>query len=215
MKPKLTVIGPRSKTLGRQGSPVPPMPPVPAESNAILGMLIFIGSEVMLFAGLMSAFLVLRSRLPEWPPPGQPRFPLGITALNTLVLLASGWTMLRVWRLARAGGEPDREAQMERWLGITAGLGLLFVVVQGIEWTRLIAHGLQISPGIYGGLFSTVIGMHGLHVLLGVAAVLGAWFMVWQGRTMDRMVPVVTAVALFWFFVVAVWPILYVLVYLV
>jgi len=88
------------------------------------------------------------------------------------------------------------------------------VLVQGIEWTRLIGHGLQISPGIYGGIFSTVIGMHGLHVLCGVGAVVGAWFMVWQGRLMDRMEPVITAVSLFWFFVVAVWPVLYVLVYL-
>jgi heme/copper-type cytochrome/quinol oxidase subunit 3 len=177
-------------------------------------MLIFIGSEVMLFAGLMSAFLVLRARLPEWPPPGQPRFPVGITALNTLVLLASGWTVSRAWRAARGGAGARAEAQVERWLGITAGLGLLFVLVQGIEWTRLIGHGLQISPGIYGGIFSTVIGMHGLHVLCGVGAVVGAWFMVWQGRLMDRMEPVITAVSLFWFFVVAVWPVLYVLVYL-
>lgn len=210
MKPKLTVIGSRPRSTGEPLPPPPPQQPARAGSNAVLGMLIFIGSEVMLFAGLMSAFLVLRSRLPEWPPPGQPRFPVAITALNTLVLLVSGFAMSRAWRAARQGNE----SQVERWLGVTAGLGGLFLLVQGIEWTRLIGHGLQISPGIYGGIFSTVIGMHGLHVLCGVGAVLVAWFLVWQGRLTHRLEPVVSAVGLFWFFVVAVWPVLYVLVYL-
>lgn len=208
MKPKLTVIGPGPRVPGEQ--PPPPVATARAASNAVFGMLLFIGSEVMLFAGLVSAFVVLRAQVPEWPPPGQPRFPVGITAFNTAVLLASGWTMWRAVRAARHGVE----SQVERLIGVTAGLGVFFLLVQGVEWVRLVGHGLAISPGIYGGLFSTLIGVHGVHVLGGVLTLLVTWLLVWQGRLTDRLEPVITAVGLYWFFVVGVWPVLYTLVYL-
>src|SRR5262249_35210924 len=61
--------------------------PRPALPSAVLGMLIFVSTEVMLFAGLVSAFLILRATAAgSWPPPGQPRLPLEETALNTAAL---------------------------------------------------------------------------------------------------------------------------------
>lgn len=53
-------------------------------------MLVFLASEVMLFAALVSAFLVLRAEAAAWPPPGQPRLPVTVSGLNTVVLLCSG-----------------------------------------------------------------------------------------------------------------------------
>src|SRR5210317_2226857 len=59
-------------------------------SNGVLGMVFLIITEVMFFAGLISAYLVNRAGNPVWPPDDQPRLPVEITAINTLILLLSG-----------------------------------------------------------------------------------------------------------------------------
>ena len=82
-------------------------PPASSEglplSNARLGMLMLLGGEAMFFGGLIIAFLQLRLGAAAWPPPGQPRLPIGLTALNTVILLASSWTLVRALRAVRAG----------------------------------------------------------------------------------------------------------------
>src|SRR3990170_6381262 len=72
--------------------------------GAKVGMLIFLGAETMLFAGFVAAFVVFRLSAPVWPPPLQPRLPVGVTAVSTAVLLGSGYTMWRAPRAPRAGG---------------------------------------------------------------------------------------------------------------
>jgi heme/copper-type cytochrome/quinol oxidase subunit 3 len=99
-------------------------------------------------------------------------------------------------------------------LALTAGLGALFLLVQGYEWVRLLGYGLTVSSGAYGGTFYTLIGAHGLHVFgaliwLGVTLV-GAS----RGRYAEGRTAPVKACAMFWHFVVGLWPILYVSVYL-
>src|SRR3990170_3089509 len=74
--------------------------------GAEVGMLIFLGAETMLFAGFVTAYLVFRLGAPVWPPPLQPRLPVGVTAVSTAVLLLSGYTMWRGPPAARGGGRP-------------------------------------------------------------------------------------------------------------
>ncbi len=192
---------------GPEREPVPHRPPF---DNVKLAMLFFIGGEFMFFGSLVSAFLVLRVTTPVWPPPLQPRLPLGVTGVNTLVLLASSVAMVAALRaLARA----DRSALVRR-LVATAGLGALFLVVQGYEWARLIGFGLTLSSGVYGATFYTLIGTHAAHVLgalvwLAVTVALTA-----RGRFEDGRTGPLRACAMYWHFVVALWPILYVAVYL-
>jgi heme/copper-type cytochrome/quinol oxidase subunit 3 len=183
------------------------LPPGPRTvPNAVLGMLIFLGTEAMLFAGLISAFLVLQAGMETWPPPDQPRFPLGLTRVNTTILLASGWTMIRARGLLLGG----RRLEVAGWLGLTAALGSVFVLVQGIEWARLVRHGLTVVGGVYGGLFAALIGVHAVHVLGGLAALSRAWRIArGPGLGGDTL----TAVLLYWLFVVGVWPVLFWLVY--
>ena len=179
-------------------------------SNAVLGMLVFLGSEVMLFAAMISAYLVLRAGADSWPPPGQPRLPLALTGANTVVLLLSGTTM---WAALRAA-HLTRTTACRRWLAATLTLGTLFLVVQGTEWMRLIDYGMRISSGTYGGMFYALIGLHALHV---VVAILLLGLVLWRGRhgrfAAERQTDVEVC-HLFWTFVVAVWPVLYGLVYL-
>jgi heme/copper-type cytochrome/quinol oxidase subunit 3 len=170
-------------------------------------MLMLLGGETMFFGGLVIAFLQLRLGAPVWPPPGQPRLAIGLTAVNTLVLLASSGTLARALR-------GDDRVGLVRWLGGTWGLGVLFLLIQGVEWTRLVHFGLRVSSGIYGATFYTLIGVHGAHVL-GAAVWLGA--MLWlarRGRLTRARHVALDCCAIYWHFVVALWPVLYVLVYL-
>jgi heme/copper-type cytochrome/quinol oxidase subunit 3 len=187
-----------------------PAGPRPLFDNVKLGMLFFICGEIMFFGALVSAFLVLRVSAPVWPPPLQPRLPLGVTGVNTLVLLASSAAMVTALRGLTRG---DRSALVRR-LVVTAGLGALFLIVQGYEWARLVHFGLTLSSGVYGATFYTLIGTHAAHVLgalvwLAVTVALAA-----RGRFADGRTGPLRACAMYWHFVVALWPILYFAVYL-
>lgn len=182
----------------------------PLGANAVLGTLVFIASETMLFAGLASAAVVLRTRMPAWPPAGQPRLPLGLTVANLLLLLASGHLVGRGVAAAREG----RPAQARRWLLATAAAGAIFLALQGVEWIGLAEHGLRFGPAVYGGIFATLIGMHGLHVLGGLAVLVWVALVFQRGENAARVPASVTAASLYWRFVVLVWPVLWALLYL-
>jgi heme/copper-type cytochrome/quinol oxidase subunit 3 len=175
-----------------------------------LGMLIFLASETMLFGGFIAAFLVFRLGAPVWPPPLQPRLPVEVTAGNSAVLLLSGITMGRALRASREGNSEALVASLIH----TALLGMLFLGVQGYEWTRLLTFGLTASSGVYGGTFYTLIGAHALH-LLGALT----WLCIFLGRVArglsgSRAPTALPVFAMYWYFVVALWPVLYCLVYL-
>jgi len=173
-------------------------------------MLMLFGGESMFFGALVIAFLQLRLGAPVWPPPGQPRLPVGLTAVNTLVLLGSSWTLRRALRAVRA----DDRTDLVRWLGWTWGLGVLFLVIQGVEWTRLVHFGLRVSSGIYGATFYTLIGVHGAHVLGAAAWLGGVLWLARRGRFTRARHVALECCAMYWHFVVALWPVLYMLVYL-
>lgn len=189
----------------------PPAARPPARvPDAVLGLLIFLGTEAMFFAGLISAFLVLRAGSTEWPPPDQPRLPVAVTGVNTLVLLLSGYTVGR----ARSAIRRARTADLAWWLTLTALLGTVFLAIQGTEWVRLVGYGLRATSGVYGATFYTLIGCHGLHVLGGVLALLVVLRHAVRGGYSARDHVGVEACRLYWSFVVAIWPVLYALVYL-
>jgi len=86
--------------------------------------------------------------------------------------------------------------------------------VQGYEWVRLIHYGLHVTSGAYGATFYTLIGLHAVHVL-GALVWLGvALRLVSRGRFLDGRAGILRACAIYWHFVVGLWPILYVAVYL-
>ena len=177
-------------------------------SDAVLGMLLFVFVEIMLFAGFISAFVIIKARAvgSVWPPPNQPRLPFEETAVNTTALIASGIVLLIAHRMYRKGQESVRRLLIAATL-----LGGMFVTLQGVEWLALIREGLTITSSTYGALFYTVIGAHAAHAVAAILAL--AWATLRLGRgTLTR--DVLSAVAIFWYFVVLVWPFLYVVVYL-
>ena len=203
--------GPKVPGFAGGGPPSPPAASAePIVSNARLAVLMFLAAESMFFAGLIGAFLVFRLGSMAWPPPFQPRLPVGVTGLNTVILLASGVTMHWALRAIRAG----RLSGLMGYLSATAFLGAVFLGIQGYEWIRLIEFGLTVSSGIYGATFYTLIGCHGLHVLGAVLWLVVILFQARRGRFTAQRHTGVETCSMYWTFVVGLWPILYGLVYL-
>lgn len=178
--------------------------------NLRLALLFFMGAEVMFFAALVSALFVLRVGMATWPPPLQPRLPLAVTTVNTLVLIASSVSMTVALRALR---QRDRQ-RFVNMLATTAALGALFLTVQGYEWIRLIGFGLTLSSSVYGATFYSLIGLHGLHVAGALVWLLATTLLAARKRFTDGRIAPVQACAMYWHFVVALWPVLFVTVYL-
>ncbi len=184
-------------------APASPPPPLP---NGVVGMLVFVITESMLFAGLISAFLIVKQSAAIWPPPDQPRLPVEVTALNTLFLLLSGVFVAIAVRRAAKGRDLAR-----RPLFVAIALGVTFVTIQGAEWVALLGEGLTMTSGQLGGFFYLIVGCHALHALGAILA------MLWVARRLVRgemRRAQLQTVALLWGFVVVIWPIVYHEVYL-
>ena len=178
----------------------------PLVPNAVMGMLIFVFTEMMLFAGLLSAFSIVRAGAVVWPPPGQQRLPIQATAFNTGVLVASGVALF----LAQRSFFHDR-ASARRPLLVSMLLGAFFVVFQGAEWVALLHEGLTLTSSNHGGFFYLIVGLHALHALAALAVIVYTWRRLERGwLAQDQL----AAAQVFWYFVVALWPVLYGVVYL-
>jgi heme/copper-type cytochrome/quinol oxidase subunit 3 len=179
-------------------------------SSARLAVLLFLGAEAMFFAGLLSTYLVFRTGQVVWPAPLQPRLPILVTALNTMVLLYSAWTMRRALRAIR---QDDQRGLVDR-LTITAMLGLVFLAVQGYEWARLLRFGLTLSSGVYGATFYALIGSHAVHVFGAVVWCMIVLGMARRGHFSAQHYGPAAVCGLYWYFFVALWAVLFVVVYL-
>jgi cytochrome c oxidase subunit III len=193
------------------GKPPPPVRPnVPFASNLWLAVLMLLGAEAMFFAGLIGAFLVFRIANPVWPPPFQPRLPIEVTGVNTVILLASAIT-IRLGLKALQRGDRSRVVRLLAW---TAAAGAVFLLIQGFEWFRLLHFGLTLSSSIYGGLFYTIIGCHALHVFGALIWLLVVWHRARAGKYTRQNYVGLQTCSMYWVFVVGLWPLLYGLVYL-
>ena len=198
----------RVPAFGGGEPPAPPRTAKPIVSNARIAVLMFIAAEVMFFSGLIGAFIVFKLSAEIWPPPFQPRLPAGVTGLNTAVLLLSGVAMQLAMRAAAARQGKDI---VVRRLSYAAIFGTIFLLVQGYEWLRLVHYGLTLSSSVYGATFYTLIGCHGAHVLGALAWLAIVAVRARRGTAGDEAVQIC---GMYWTFVVALWPVLYVLVYL-
>lgn len=180
----------------------PPAPPVRPNaaiaSNARLATVMFLAAEATFFAGLIGAFIVFRIGSAVWPPPFQPRLPVGITGVNTVILLLSAVTMHMALRYVRLGAI----RRGSRLIAMTAAMGGVFLLVQGWEWARLIHYGLTVSSSIYGGLFYTLIGFHAFHVGGALVWLIVVFVQATRGRFSNLRNTGLQVCAMYWTFVV-------------
>ncbi len=175
-------------------------------SNGVLGMSLFVLTEIMLFAGMISVFNIVRASAIVWPPPGQPRLPVEETAVNTLALFASGLCVY----LAQRRFETSRpSARLPLTLAIV--LAAFFVLFQGYEWISMIAQGLTLTSSTLGSFFYLIVGMHALHVVAALVLMIQTWRRHARGWLQPSQL---ATTAVFWYFVVGAWPIIYWRVYL-
>jgi cytochrome c oxidase subunit 3 len=175
--------------------------------DGTIGMLAFVLVEAMMFAGLVSAFAITRAAAGgAWPPAGQPRLPLEETAINTAALLLSG---VLVFFASRAWER--KEAKTGPLLVTAIALGAFFVFSQGMEWVALIRQGLTLTSSQHGSFFYLIVGMHGAHALGALAFMGVAWLRLRRG-TLGKSA--FSAACVLWYFVVGVWPVLYLTLYL-
>ena len=177
-------------------------------ADGVMGMLLFVFAEIMMFVGLISAHRIVRSQVAGemWPPYGQPRLPVQETAVNTAALLVSGIVLVFAHLAFK------KEASRARLpILIALLLGLFFVGSQGAEWVALLGEGLTIQSSTYGGFFYLIVGAHGLHAIAAILALGWASFKLYKGRLTGSQL---ATVSVFWYFVVLLWPVLYLIVYL-
>ena len=180
--------------------------------NPILGMLLFIVSEIMFFGGLFAAYFSLRVSAGTWPPEGNEAFLLHEEALfpglMTLLLLISSLTcQIAVWRIRRG----DRVG-MNRALLMTVVLGIIFLIGQVYDYTQL---GFGVADGTFGGTFYILTGFHGAHVLGGVLMLGVCLYRGGLGQFSAQHHDMVEATSIYWHFVDVVWVLLFSLLYLI
>ena len=175
--------------------------------SGVLGMSIFIFTEIMFFAGLISAHVIMKANAQEWPPLNQPRLPVEATAVTTGILILSGILMIPAARCFSR--ERLRLAAICLWGGIV--LGSIFVIAQGSEWVRLIHFGLTMTSSSYGAIFYLVIGTHGIHA---IGAIIGLLYVAKRMHQGTLTKTALWTAQTFWYFVVLVWPVLYYTVYI-
>jgi|SRR4051794_29771048 len=186
-------------------------------SNPILGMILFICSEVMFFSGLFAAYFSVRASSVPWPPivkggsdaasqasaaaltehfnlHAEPFFALGLT----IILVISSFTcQMGIWAIRR-----DDRAGLTRAIGVTLVLGIVFLIGQAYDYATL---GFGISDTPFGTTFYTLTGFHGAHVFGGAVMLSVILYRGLAGQFSARHHDAVEAVSLYWHFVDVVW----------
>ena len=184
-----------------------------AQSNQLdhrkLGIWVFLASEVIFFAAIITAFLVYRDKSVAGPDPRQ-ILTLLIPTINTLILLTSSVTMV----MALESIKHDHRARTWQWLVVTAALGATFLVLKGTEYSELFAAGLTPSTNIFGSVYFTLTGFHAAHVLIGIIWILSVVAKTVRGGFSAANHLPVEIVGLYWHFVDLVWVAIFMVVYL-
>ncbi len=191
-------------------------------SNEKLGMWVFLGSECLLFGGLISTYLLYKNR------PGAVEvrdaldtarvgnavkisdlFDIGFTSVSSFVLLASSLTMV----FAVTAAARHQSDKLRLWLATTASLGAVFVAGQVYEFTEFVAKGAGYTSNVSTSAFYTLTGFHGVHVTLGVVMLLSLLGLTFRAR--KPTAESVEIVGLYWHFVDVIWILIFTVVYLI
>jgi cytochrome c oxidase subunit 3 len=188
---------------------------------SILGMWVFLVTEVMFFGGLFMAYLLYRTLYPEAWLAGSHELNEVLGGLNTVVLICSSLTMALAVRAAQVGS----------WMGqvvnliLTIVFGSIFLIVKYFEYAAKFEHhlvpGANFDPArdpaqqLYFSLYFMMTGIHALHMVVGIVLMLIILRMAWKGRFSPEYFAPVEISGLYWHFVDIVWIFLFPLLYLI
>ncbi|OUV16207.1 MAG: cytochrome B [Cellulomonadaceae bacterium TMED98] len=196
------------------------LPPTINRPNTVaVGTIVWLGSEVMFFAGLFAIYFTLRSTSPELWTSGVEKLNIPFAAINTTILVLSSVTaqfgVFAAERLQhRATGWSPTKWGMIEWFYLTYIMGAIFVAGQVYEYAFLVSEGMTLSSDAYGSAFYLTTGFHGLHVTGGLIA-----FLLVIGRAYavkvftHREATSAIVVSYYWHFVDVVWIGLFLVIY--
>ena len=168
----------------------------------LLGMLLFIISEVMLFGAFFTAYFFLRVVAnDEWPAAGT-ELPVLIAGVNTAILLSSSLTMH--WALV--GAKNENRFAMKAGLFTTFMLGLTFLTVQINEYFHV---GFAVGENAQTSIFYGLTGLHGAHVFVGITLLTFATIRAFRGHFSPEEHRGVEIPGIYWHFVDVMWIIVY------
>lgn len=179
--------------------------------NAKLGIWLFLASEVMLFGGLFSAYVLLRVGAAEWPH-GYTILSVPIATFNTVVLITSSVTMVMSW----ASLMMKNFSKYRLYMGLTILLAFTFLVVKFFEYNSKFSHHLYPSTSTFLAIYFTITALHGLHVVGGIIVNSYLWgpgAKMWKTEP-ERFTNRVEVAGLYWHFVDLVWIFLFPVLYL-
>jgi len=179
-------------------------------SNNKLLMWVFLGSECLLFGGLISTYLIYRSRFAAGPAPGD-IFDIPFTSVSSFVLLMSSLTMVLALSALQRGDIRNNRL----WLLTTALLGSLFIGGQVYEFTTFLREGLGYTTSPFSSAFFTLTGFHGVHVSVGIVMLMSLYVSSLRGNLRRESAETVEIVGLYWHFVDVVWIFIFTVIYLV
>ena len=186
----------------------PPTANVSSRVDArVLGMLLFIGSEIMLFGSFFTAYFFIRVVNHEpWPPHGY-HLPVFVAGINTLILVTSSFTMH--WALHSI--KRNHRAGLCAGLVLTFAMGLTFLLTQITEYSRI---GFSPSDNSFATVFFSLTGLHGMHVFVGLMLLLFATIRSFRGHFSSEMHLGVELPGIYWHFVDVMWIVVYTTVYI-
>lgn len=159
-----------------------------------VGTVLFLASDLMIFAGFFAAYFTLKAAADTWPPADVDLDVVG-SAIFTVVFASSAVTAWAALRAARAG----RVSESRTWLAATALLGVVFVAGTLLE---LRDAGFGVDTHAYGTIYWTTLVVHLLHVVAGLFLI-GVAVGVTHGRTRTPLDITAAVIAYIWWFVVA------------
>jgi len=201
--------------------------------NKKIAIWAFIGSECMLFASLISTYLIYKGRSVVGPYPHEACLPpicstplkpilnIPVTSASTFVLLMSSLAMVLALAAVELKDQPKRTmgerilGSSKLWLWMTAILGTTFLGFQAFEFTSFVHEGLTIRTNLFGSSFFTLTGFHGAHVTAGVIWLLTLLAIDYRRGLGPKDAINVDLAALYWHFVDVVWIVIFTLVYLI
>ncbi|MGB3734126.1 MAG: cytochrome c oxidase subunit 3 [Ilumatobacter sp.] len=169
----------------------------PGRTTGQFGVVVFLASDVMLFAPFFAAYFLLRSTTAVWPPEGT-ELDVARAAAATVVLVVSSFTLIAADRAHERGDGPA----MRRWLIATIGLGTAFLVNQFAEYATL---DFRADDHPYGSIYWGLTGLHTAHVTAGVCALGLLYVRAARTRSLDEITPWARGISLFWHLVDIVW----------
>ena len=186
----------------------PPAAHVSSRVDArVLGMLLFIGSEIMLFGSFFTAYFFVRvvNGYP-WPPEGY-HLPVFVAGVNTLILVTSSFTMHWALQSIKRGNR----AGLKAGLVLTFLMGLTFLLTQILEYARV---GFTPASNAFGTIFFSLTGLHGAHVFVGLSLLLFATIRSFRGHYSPEHHHGVELPGIYWHFVDVMWIVVYATIYI-